>query len=86
MTARFRKKYFDTLEQREPSFRYQQSVLHHDDCFTWIERQPANSIHAVVTDPPYGLYEYTAEQQTKLRAGRGGVWRIPPSGTTDAGE
>ena len=38
-----------------------------------------NSIHAVVTDPPYGLFEYSAEQQEKLRIGRGGVWRIPPS-------
>ena len=36
-------------------------------------------MHAVVTDPPYGLYEYTREQQRKLRAGKGGVWRIPPS-------
>lgn len=55
------------------------SVLHHDDCFAWIERQPANSIHAVVTDPPYGLLEYSDEQQSKLRKRKGGVWRIPPS-------
>jgi DNA modification methylase len=53
--------------------------LHHADCFEWIEQQPDNSFHAVVTDPPYGLYEYTAEQQHKLRKGKGGVWRIPPS-------
>lgn len=33
----------------------------------------------MVTDPPYGLIEYSEEQQTKLRNGRGGVWRIPPS-------
>ncbi len=33
----------------------------------------------MVTDPPYGLLEYTREQLEKLRAGRGGVWRIPPS-------
>jgi site-specific DNA-methyltransferase (adenine-specific) len=32
-----------------------------------------------VTDPPYGLHEYSEEQQEKLRLGRGGVWRIPPS-------
>ncbi len=32
-----------------------------------------------MTDPPYGLVEYTAAEQQKLRAGRGGVWRIPPS-------
>ncbi len=55
------------------------AMLHHADCFDWLERQPANSIHAVVTDPPYGLHEYTSEQQSKLRAGKGGVWRIPPS-------
>lgn len=32
-----------------------------------------------MTDPPYGLHEYTRDQQRKLRAGKGGVWRIPPS-------
>ena len=37
------------------------------------------SIHAIVTDPPYGLYEYSAEQQAKMRDGNGGVWRLPPS-------
>lgn len=51
----------------------------HSDCFDWLEQRAINSIHAVVTDPPYGLHEYTAEQQAKLRSGRGGVWRIPPS-------
>lgn len=49
------------------------------DCIEWLGEQRANSIDAVITDPPYGLIEYTAEQQKKLRAGRGGVWRIPPS-------
>ena len=49
------------------------------DCFGWLEQRPSNSIHAVVTDPPYGLKEYTPEETTKLRRGRGGVWRIPPS-------
>jgi site-specific DNA-methyltransferase (adenine-specific) len=51
----------------------------HDDCLQWLSRQEANSIEAVVTDPPYGLFEYSPSQQAKLRAGRGGVWRIPPS-------
>jgi len=41
------------------------------------EREP-NSIHAVVTDPPYGLREFNEVEKAKLRAGRGGVWRIPP--------
>ena len=55
------------------------SVLVHADCFDWLEQQKDNSFHAVLTDPPYGLHEYTPEQQEKLRAGKGGVWRIPPS-------
>jgi site-specific DNA-methyltransferase (adenine-specific) len=32
-----------------------------------------------VTDPPYGLVEYSDSELKKLRGGRGGVWRIPPS-------
>ena len=55
------------------------ATLYHNDCFDWLSQQYDNSIHAVVTDPPYGLHEYTHEQQAKLRAGKGGVWRIPPS-------
>ena len=48
------------------------------DCFEWLSRQLPGTIHAVVTDPPYGLLEYSRREQRKLRAGRGGVWRIPP--------
>lgn len=49
------------------------------DAFTWLAERGENSLHAIVTDPPYGVKEYTEEEQSKLRAGRGGVWRIPPS-------
>ncbi len=49
------------------------------DCFEWMERGPEHSVHAIVTDPPYGLKEYTPEQTPKLRRKKGGVWRIPPS-------
>lgn len=59
--------------------KFGKSTIIHANCFDWIELQEDNSIHAVVTDPPYGLYEYTDEQQNKLRNGKGGVWRIPPS-------
>lgn len=54
-------------------------ALHHVDAFEWLASAPANSLHAMVTDPPYGLLEYTPEQLQKLRSGKGGVWRIPPS-------
>lgn len=53
--------------------------LYRADCFDWLAAQAANSVQAVVTDPPYGLVEYTVEETAKLRAGKGGVWRIPPS-------
>jgi DNA modification methylase len=49
------------------------------DVFKWVADLPVNSIHAVVTDPPYGVVEYDEKNHAKLRKGRGGVWRIPPS-------
>src|ERR1035437_6685996 len=49
------------------------------DAFTWLAAREENSIHAIVTDPPYGLKEYTDVEKAKLRNGHGGVWRIPPS-------
>jgi site-specific DNA-methyltransferase (adenine-specific) len=62
-----------------PFFSYGQAELFSGDCLKWLTIQPEKSITAVVTDPPYGVDEYTAEQQAKLRAGKGGIWRIPPS-------
>jgi site-specific DNA-methyltransferase (adenine-specific) len=53
--------------------------LYFGDCLTWMETRAAHSIHAIVTDPPYGLKEYSTEEKEKLRNGHGGVWRIPPS-------
>lgn len=49
------------------------------DAIQWLAELPANSIHAVVTDPPYGVIEYDDKHHEKLKIGRGGVWRIPPS-------
>lgn len=77
-TEKTQKELFDTEQWQEP-FYCGQATLYHADCFDWMQQQPDSSIHAVVTDPPYGLQEYTPEQQAKLRKGRGGVWRIPPS-------
>ena len=61
------------------AFRFGSATLVHGDCFEWLANAARNSIEAVVTDPPYGLIEYSDQEQDKLRAGRGGVWRIPPS-------
>jgi len=73
--------YFDSEGggKAPPTFRFNKVVLYQAECLDWLRRQVPNSFHAVVTDPPYGLIEYSAEQQEKLRAGSGGVWRIPPS-------
>jgi 23S rRNA G2069 N7-methylase RlmK/C1962 C5-methylase RlmI len=53
--------------------------LYRSDCLKWMELREANSVHAIVTDPPYGLREYTATEKEKLRRRKGGIWRIPPS-------
>jgi hypothetical protein len=55
------------------------------DAFAWLESARPSSIHAVVTDPPYGLLEYTPRELEKMRSGKGGMWRFPPAfdrGTT----
>jgi DNA modification methylase len=61
------------------SFTFGRTTLFEADCFDWLQEQRENSIHAVVTDPPYGLVEYTPHEQEKLRNGKGGIWRIPPA-------
>jgi len=53
--------------------------IHHADAFAWLAKRSANSVHAIVTDPPYGIKEFTDAEKAKLRGGRGGVWRIPPA-------
>lgn len=55
------------------------AALVHADAFAWLEGLPDRSIHAVVTDPPYGGAEYDEQDLAKLRRGRGGKWRIPPA-------
>lgn len=55
------------------------AALVNADVFEWLADVPDNTLHAVVTDPPYGLLEYEEADHDKLRKGRGGVWRIPPT-------
>jgi DNA modification methylase len=62
-----------------PTVKHGKATLYHADCFEWLTACEPSSIHAVVTDPPYGLTEYSERELSKLRSGKGGVWRIPPS-------
>ena len=51
--------------------------LHFGDAREWLSKAEPASIHAVVTDPPFGLVEYTPEHLEKRRNGNGGIWRLP---------
>jgi site-specific DNA-methyltransferase (adenine-specific) len=74
-----------TIDQLAPySLDYQchaftKSVIILADCFEWMTRIPTESIHAIVTDPPYGVKEFDPDQLEKRANGNGGIWRIPPS-------
>jgi DNA modification methylase len=76
---RLRTKEADPVNIVLPSFKVGGTTILHGNCFHWMRECKPHSVHAVVTDPPYGLIEYTEMEQTKLRSGSGGVWRIPPS-------
>ncbi len=69
----------DGLQFNYPFQAIGQSLVLHADSFEWLKKVPRNTIHAIVTDPPYGVKEYEPEQISKRNAGNGGVWRIPPS-------
>lgn len=60
-----------------PQFGKYRLVL--SDAFDWLAEAPRDSIHGVVTDPPYGLIEYDPGQLEKRESGHGGVWREPPA-------
>jgi tRNA G10 N-methylase Trm11 len=58
-------------------YRNSHYTIYNADSLKWLESQRANSFHAVVTDPPFGVLEYTARELNKRRNGRGGIWRLP---------
>src|SRR5437762_874821 len=68
-----------TLAFDYDSARIGRSMIVHADCLEWLSCVPENTIHAVVTDPPYGVKEYDLDQLEKRASGNGGIWRIPPS-------
>lgn len=64
------------------SFKYRKigrALAFQADCIEWLDSVRPNSLHAVVTDPPYGVKEFDEDQLEKRANGRGGIWRIPPS-------
>ena len=58
----------------ESTVRYR---LFNADAFEWLGKRRAKSVHAVVTDPPFGIVEYLPEQLRKRRRRQGGIWRLP---------
>lgn len=62
----------------KPTFTYGHAQLYRADCLDWLRERRANTVHACLTDPPYGLIEYSKQELRKMRNGQGGVWRLPP--------
>ena len=58
-------------------YRNSHYTIYNADSLLWLGTQRANTFHAVVTDPPFGLVEYTSVELHKRRNGRGGIWRLP---------
>ncbi|MBD2310414.1 site-specific DNA-methyltransferase [Desertifilum sp. FACHB-1129] len=74
MVAQYPKFTFNYL-----TYEYGQSLAIQADCFDWLSAIPEYSIHAIVTDPPYGVREYEFDQLDKRSTKQGGIWRIPPA-------
>lgn len=51
--------------------------LYQGDAFSVMSEFEDKSFQAIVTDPPYGVKEYTPEELEKMRTRNGGIWRIP---------
>jgi len=60
------------------SVRTRHYQLYHCDAIEWLGSCRTNSIHAVVTDPPFGLIEFS-EKEIKNHAAGNGIWRLPNS-------
>jgi site-specific DNA-methyltransferase (adenine-specific) len=58
------------------TFQFGNAIGLHGDCLEVLGRLPSNSIHAVVTDPPYGVKEYDFDQLEKRSNGNGGIMLV----------
>ena len=70
---------WNPFTQDFPTHHFTTSVIIHADCFAWMKSVAENSVHSVVTDPPYGVKEYDFVQLEKRANDNGGIWRIPPA-------
>ena len=71
----------DPETSRSPGFdfphrTYGRSLMVHADCSHWLRQIPENSIDAVVTDPPYGVREYEAQELAQRQWGKTGRERF----------
>jgi site-specific DNA-methyltransferase (adenine-specific) len=55
------------------------SLMLNADCMSVMQSLSDETIHGIVTDPPYGFKEFELEQIKKLEEGKGGIWRLPPA-------
>ena len=69
----------DAPPESFPSHTVGRATVFHADCLDWLRSRPEKSVQAVVTDPPYGIIEFSNREKQKLRDRSGGVWRQPPS-------
>ncbi|WP_404924710.1 hypothetical protein [Mesorhizobium sp. ORM16] len=84
--GRYRLKANGHCRRGEPiaSAKIGKAVIFQSDCFEWLANRPERSIHAFVTDPPYGVVEYTEKEKEKLRTGKGesGAYRHRSTATS----
>ena len=70
---------WSSFAQSFPTHYFTTSVAIQADSFAWMKSVAENSVHSVVTDPPYGVKEYDLVQLEKRANDNGGIWRIPPT-------
>ena len=67
-----------TMDEKRVEHQFQHGKIIRSNTFEELQNWEENSIHAIVTDPPYAVIEFTEQNISKMREGVGGVWRIPP--------
>lgn len=68
-----------SMDGERSEHRFEHGRIIHANAFEELESWDENSVHAIVTDPPYAVIEFTRENVEKMRNEVGGVWRIPPT-------